>query len=148
MNKINELPNNTNAQLEMMAMVADIVAAYVSNHTVERDQLPGLVKQVQGSLRGTTIKNAALLPIPGEPAVPLEESITPEYIICLEDGKRMKMLKRHLRTTYGLTPEQYRERWNLPADYPLVAPNYAKKRQDIANSIGLGKTRLKHKKAA
>ncbi|MBA3814861.1 MAG: MucR family transcriptional regulator [Alphaproteobacteria bacterium] len=127
-------------------MVSNIVAAYVSNHTVEPSELPSLIQQIQRSVRGQDSQNAHLLSSPGVSAVSMEESITPDYIVCLEDGKQMKMLKRHLKTSYGMTPDQYRERWDLPENYPMVAPNYAKRRQEIANSIGLG-TRRKKKAA-
>ena len=110
-------------------MVSNIVATYVSNHTIEPSDLPGFIQQVQRSFSNS--KNSFLLSLPGTPAVPIEESITPDYIICLEDGKQMKMIKRHLKTSYGITPDQYRERWGLPANYPMVAPNYAKKRQGM-----------------
>ncbi|MBA3814825.1 MAG: MucR family transcriptional regulator [Alphaproteobacteria bacterium] len=141
----NSLDHATN-HLDIMCMVSNIVAAYVSTHTVESSELPSLIQQIQRNLRGRNSQNAHLLSSPGVPAVPIEESIKPDYIVCLEDGKQMKMLKRHLKTSYGMTPDQYRERWDLPANYPMVAPNYAKRRQEIANSIGLG-TRRKKKAA-
>lgn len=141
-------PPMSNNTLDIVAMVSNIVAAYVSNHTVELSELPGFIQQVQRSLGYSNSKNAFFLSsAPGMPAVPIQESITPDYIVCLEDGKQMKMLKRHLKTTYNITPDQYRKRWGLPANYPMVAPNYAKKRQSIAKSIGLGKTRNKTKVA-
>lgn len=139
----NNLIDQMNSKMDMMAMVSNVVAAYVSNHTVEPSELPSLMQQVRRSLCGSSTKASFVLAAPGTPAVPIEDSVTPDYIICLEDGKRMKMLKRHLKTAYGMTTDQYRERWNLPASYPMVAPNYAKKRQDIANSIGLGTHRKK-----
>lgn len=128
-------------QLEMMGMVSHIVAAYVSNNTVDVQDLPGFMRNV---LRGLcNARSKPSLTAPGLPAVPIEESITSDYIICLEDGKRMKMLKRHLKTVYNMTPDEYRERWGLPINYPMTAPNYAKRRQTIAKSIGLGKNRKK-----
>ena len=134
-------PNPANNNLEIMGLVSNIVAAYVSNHTVEVSDLPGLMKQVQQSLCHTNPKLS--LPAPGLPAVPIGESITPDYIICLEDGRKMKMLKPHLTKAYNMTPEQYRERWDLPLNYPMTAPNYTKTRQGIAKSIGLGRGRKK-----
>ncbi len=137
-----------NDSLELMAMVAEIVAAYVSNNEIKTEDLPAFMRQVQNSLCSVNSKQSYLLTSRTEPAVAIEDSIQPDYIVCLEDGKRMKMLKRHLRTSYNMTPEQYRERWNLPATYPMVAPNYAKRRQNIAKSIGLGTHRKGTKKAA
>ncbi|HUX78692.1 MAG TPA: MucR family transcriptional regulator [Alphaproteobacteria bacterium] len=137
-----------NDSLELMAMVADIVAAYVSNHQMETSSLPGFIQLVQRSLYNVGSSKSLLLSVRSEPAVPIEDSIQPDYIVCLEDGKCMKMLKRHLKTSYNLTPEQYRERWGLPSNYPMVAPNYAKTRQTIAKGIGLGTHRKGQKKAA
>lgn len=134
---------DTNESLEVMGMVADIVAAYVSNHTMEPSELPSFIQLVQRSLCNINSKNPFILPSRSEPAVPIEESIQPDYIVCLEDGKRMKMLKRHLATSYNMTPDQYRERWGLHANYPMVAPNYADKRKSIAKIIGLGHNRGK-----
>lgn len=135
----------TNESLEVMAMVSDIVAAYVSNHTMDPSELPNFVQLVQRSLCSANSKSSFILASRSEPAVPIDESVQPDYIVCLEDGKRMKMLKRHLKTAYNMTPDQYRERWGLPANYPMVAPNYAVKRQNIAKTIGLG---LKKRKQA
>lgn len=134
---------DTNESLDIMAMVSDIVAAYVSNHSMEPSELPSFIQLVQRSLCSLNSKNSFVLASRSEPAVPIEESIQPDYIVCLEDGKRMKMLKRHLKTSYNMTPDQYRERWSLPANYPMVAPNYAIKRQGIAKTIGLGHRRKK-----
>ena len=134
---------DTNDSLDIMAMVSDIVAAYVSNHTMEVSELPNFIQLVQRSLCSLNSNHSFVLASRSEPAVPIEDSIQPDYIVCLEDGKRMKMLKRHLKTSYNMTPDQYRERWGLPATYPMVAPNYAIKRQGIALSIGLGLSRRK-----
>jgi predicted transcriptional regulator len=134
---------DTNDSLDIMAMVSDIVAAYVSNHSMEISELPNFIQLVQRSLCSLNSNHSFVLASRSEPAVPIEESIQPDYIVCLEDGKRMKMLKRHLKTSYNMTPDQYRERWALPANYPMVAPNYAIKRQGIAKSIGLGTHRKK-----
>lgn len=126
---------------KVMGMVSNIVSAYVSNHTMEVSNLSNFIKEVQESLYNSNSK--ASLPPPGLPAVPIEKSITADYIICLEDGRQMKMLKRHLKTAYNITPEQYRKRWGLPLNYPMTAPNYTKKRQGIAKASGFGKTRNK-----
>jgi predicted transcriptional regulator len=134
---------DTNDSLDIMAMVSDIVAAYVSNHTMEVSELPNFIQLVQRSLCSLNSNHSFVLASRSEPAVPIEDSVQPDYIVCLEDGKRMKMLKRHLKTSYNMTPDQYRERWNLPPTYPMVAPNYAIKRQGIALSIGLGLSRRK-----
>ncbi len=129
--------------LDSMALVSEIVAAYVSNHTMEPSELPEFIKLVHKSLHNIGVRKSSL-GAPGIPAVPIDESINPDYIVCLEDGRRLKMLKRHLKTAYGMAPEQYKERWGLSPDYPMVAPNYAKKRTEIAKGIGLGlKTRQK-----
>lgn len=123
----------------LLPMVTEIVAAHLSNNTVAVADIPRLINEVYGALTGLGQGNAPLSAAAAqEPAVPVKKSIMPDHIICLEDGKKLKMLKRHLRTVYGLTPEQYREKWNLPADYPMVAPNYAKKRSSLARQIGLG----------
>jgi predicted transcriptional regulator len=124
--------------LEVLQLTADIVASHVSNNTVALGDMPLLIKQVYDSLSGLggeTPPESAERP---QPAVPIRKSVAPDYIICLEDGKKLKMLKRHLKTAYDMTPGQYRERWGLPADYPMVAPNYAAQRRDLAKKIGLG----------
>ena len=122
-------------------LTADIVAAHVSNNTVAISDLPQLIANVYGALSNLVgVDKAEEKP---EPKVPIRSSIRPDYIVCLEDGKRLKMLKRHLATHYQLTPQQYRERWGLPADYPMVAPNYAEQRRTLAKSIGLGTKRRK-----
>jgi predicted transcriptional regulator len=122
---------------ELLPLVTDIVAAHLSNNNVPSGELPQLIRDVYHALAAASGGAPAPLARP-EPAVPAKKSVTPEYIICLEDGKKLKMLKRHLRTSYDMSPEQYRERWNLPADYPMVAPNYAKQRSKLAKAIGLG----------
>lgn len=122
----------------LIAFTADIVAAHVSNNSVSLDELPSLIQNVHGAL--TTLGGAGSEPeAKQEPAVPIRSSIKPDFIVCLEDGKKLKMLKRHLMTHYNMTPEQYRTRWNLPADYPMVAPAYAETRRDLAKKIGLGR---------
>ena len=122
---------------ELLKLTADIVAAHVSNNSLSAGELPQLISQVHASLSDTG-KAASTEERPA-PAVAIKKSVMPDYIVCLEDGKKLKMLKRHLKTSYDLTPEQYRERWGLPADYPMVAPNYAKRRSALAKEIGLGK---------
>jgi len=122
---------------EVVRLTADIVAAYVSNNELAAGELPDLIRAVHLAIGGA---EAAAQP-PAEkqkPAVPIRRSITPDYIICLEDGARLKMLKRYLRSHYDMSPEEYRAKWNLPSDYPLVAPNYSKQRSQFAKKIGLG----------
>ncbi len=123
--------------VELLKLTADIVAAHVSNNKLPAAELSQLIAQVHASLSDTGGK-ANVVPRPS-PAVPIKKSVMPDHIVCLEDGKKLKMLKRHLKTSYDMTPEQYRERWGLPADYPMVAPNYAEKRSQLAKKIGLGK---------
>lgn len=122
-----------------ISLTGSIVAAYVANNKVAVAELPALIRQVHASLtqagEGEAAKPAAERP---KPAVSVRKSVTPDFIICLEDGVKLKMLKRHLRTHYGLTPQQYRDKWGLPADYPMVAPNYAERRSKLAKQIGLG----------
>jgi predicted transcriptional regulator len=129
---------------ELLALTAKIVAAHVANNTVSLADLPALIAQVHQALRGIDSPVAVAPRL--DPVVPIKKSVTPDYIICLEDGKKLKMLKRHLKTAYKLTPEQYRERWGLPADYPMVAPNYARQRSQLARDLGLG-TKSKRKRA-
>ena len=118
-------------------LTAKIVSAYVSNNTVPAGDIPGLINEVHAALTRVSGKPAEGPAEPLKPAVSLKKSITPEYIVCLEDGKKFKSLKRHLRTQYNMTPEQYREKWGLSADYPMVAPNYARQRSKLAKDIGL-----------
>ncbi len=134
----------------LVTLTSDIVTAHVANNNVEVSDLPSLIQNVYGALSGLGENEAD--EAPPEPAVSIRASVKPDYIVCLEDGKKMKMLKRHLMTAYGMTPDEYRQRWNLPADYPMVAPNYAKKRAELAKKIGLGRKpgqrRGRRKKAA
>ena len=125
-------------QDNLIELTAEIVAAFVSTNTVAAGDLPNLINQVHSALFRTA--SGAVEPEREalKPAVPVKKSITPDYIVCLEDGKKFKSLKRHLRTHYDLTPEQYREKWSLPLDYPMVAPNYAKARSALAREMGLG----------
>ena len=123
---------------EIIEMTADIVSAYVGNNAVSASDLPSLIHAVHGALAGVTAAAEAPEAAPREPAVPVKRSITPEFLICLEDGRKFKSLKRHLRTKYNMSPEDYRSKWNLAKDYPMVAPNYAKARSDLAKQMGLG----------
>ena len=129
----------------LLTLTSNIVAAHVANNRVETVALPDLIREVYATLSGISVADAGSGPRP-EPAVPVKKSITPDYLVCLEDGKKLKMLKRHLHSSYNLTPDQYRERWDLPADYPMVAPNYALQRRDLAKKIGLGTTRRRAKR--
>ena len=131
---------------ELMALTTDIVASHVSNNTVAITDLPSLIQQVYAALSGLGNAPAAAATRP-PPAVPIKKSVMPEYIVCLEDGKKLKMLKRHLKTRYNMSPEEYRERWGLPSDYPMVAPAYAQQRSDLAKKIGLGTKRGKKRRA-
>ena len=122
---------------DILKLVTEIVAAYVSKNPVAANELPGIIKNVHATLGGFAGSDDRALP--RAPAVPVKKSVQSDYIVCLEDGKKLKMLKRYLRSRYKLSPSEYRERWNLPPDYPMVAPNYAQKRSDFAKKIGLGK---------
>ena len=120
-------------------MASDIVAAYVSQNEISKDDLPELITTVYNSLVGVQSDGSGGLTTQQKPAISIRRSISPDFIVCLEDGKKLKMLKRYLRTNYSMTPEEYRARWNLPADYPMVAPNYAATRRELAKKIGLGR---------
>jgi predicted transcriptional regulator len=124
----------------LIALTADIVAAHVGNNHVEVGDIAVLIRSVHDALNDLGTPAEPVAP-PAEPAVPVRASVKPDYIVCLEDGRKLKMLKRHLMTHYNLTPEQYRAKWNLPADYPMVAPNYAEQRRTLAKKIGLGTQR-------
>ena len=121
---------------DVLRMTADVVAAYVRNNSLATNDLPGVIDAIHTSLADLNRDGAAAEP--PKPAVPIRRSVTPEFIICLEDGKKLKMLKRHLRTSFNLTPDEYRAKWRLGPDYPMVAPNYAKRRSEFAKKIGLG----------
>lgn len=125
----------------LVELTAEIVSAYVSKNSVESTDLGRLISEVHEALQRSTGAEAEPKLEPRRPAVPIKKSVTPDYIICLEDGKRFKSLKRHLRTHYDLTPEQYRERWGLPPEYPMVAPNYTDARSALAKKMGLGRKR-------
>jgi MucR family transcriptional regulator, transcriptional regulator of exopolysaccharide biosynthesis len=129
-------------------IAADIVSAYVSNNSVPSGDLPSLINEIHATLVKVAGGGGELPAEAPKPVVPIKKSVTPDHIICLEDGKKFKSLKRHLRTQYNLTPEQYRERWGLAPDYPMVAPNYAKARSDLAKEMGLGQQRRKRRARA
>jgi predicted transcriptional regulator len=128
-----------------IVLTTDVVSAYVSNNTVSSSEIPGLISEVYSALTRVSNGAAAALAEPLKPAVPIKRSITPEYLVCLEDGKKFKSLKRHLRTQYQMTPDQYRAKWNLPADYPMVAPKYAAVRSQLAKQMGLGQQRRRRR---
>jgi predicted transcriptional regulator len=121
----------------LITLTADIVSAHVSNNSVAVNDLPNLIANVHGALSGLGARQEPE-PVKPEPRVSIRSSVKPDFIVCLEDGKKLKMLKRHLKTSYNMTPEQYREKWQLPPDYPMVAPNYARHRSSLAKKIGLG----------
>ena len=130
------------SKAELLEMAADIVSAYVSNNEVKADSLPGLIESVYASVESLANADTDIDTGPRpDPAVPIEDSLTEDYLICLEDGQQFQSLKRHLRVKYNMTPEAYREKWCLPRDYPMVAPNYAKRRSELAKKTGLGKSR-------
>jgi predicted transcriptional regulator len=131
---------------ELLTLTAQIVASHVGNNTVDVNELPQLIQQVYSTIANVGSSGPAAATDKPQPAVPIKKSVTPEFIVCLEDGKKLKMLKRHLKTAYNMTPEEYRERWGLGPDYPMVAPNYAAQRRDLAKKIGLGTTRRKRKR--
>jgi predicted transcriptional regulator len=122
----------------LLEMTADIVSAYVGNNSVSANDLPSLIANIHAALSGVSSGPVEAEPEPKEPAVPIRKSISPDFLICLEDGRKFKSLKRHLRTKYDMSPEEYRSKWGLPKDYPMVAPNYAKARSDLAKQMGLG----------
>lgn len=126
---------------DLVEMSAEIVAAYVSSNQVAPQDLPSLIRTVYSALGGLTGGLAGGAELAQEPAVSVKKSVTPDFIICLEDGKKFKSLKRHLRTRYNMSPEEYRAKWGLPHDYPMVAPNYAKERSHLAKRMGLGQAR-------
>lgn len=125
-------------QEKLITLTSDIVAAHVSNSNVAVEDVPSLINNVYSALSGLGVDGSDNDPRP-EPAVSVRASVKPDYIVCLEDGKKLKMLKRYLRTNYNMSPEEYRARWELPSDYPMVAPNYAEKRRELAMQIGLGR---------
>jgi predicted transcriptional regulator len=139
--------DNDNNQETLIHLTAEIVAAHVSNNSVSVDDLPQLIGNVHGALSGLSSPQQTAEAKP-EPKVSVRSSVKPDYIVCLEDGKKLKMLKRHLMTHYQMTPDQYRNKWGLSSDYPMVAPNYAEQRRSLAKSIGLGTKRKRTARAA
>ncbi len=137
--------SDTNDQDVSLNLVTEIVSVFVSNNSVPTNQIPELITSVHQTLMNVS---GQVPEIPKKPAVPKKRSVTPDYIVCLEDGKKLKMLKRHIRTSYNLSPKEYRQKWGLPDDYPMVAPKYAAQRSELAKIIGLGKSRRKGRKAA
>lgn len=139
------MSENENNQETLITLTADIVSAHVSNNSVSVNDLPQLIQNVHAALAG--LSGSGQEPeVKQQPAVSIRSSIKPDYIVCLEDGKKLKMLKRHLMTHYNMTPDEYRQKWGLPADYPMVAPNYAEQRRSLAKKIGLGTSRRTAKK--
>ena len=127
-------------------LTATIVSAYLSNNPTPASEIPNLIGQIHAALLRVSMGRIDAPAEPAKPAVSVKKSMTPDYLICLEDGKRFKSLKRHLRTQYNMTPEQYRDKWGLPADYPMVAPSYSSRRSEFAKKIGLGRTAFSDKK--
>jgi len=137
--------SNTTSGATFIELTATIVSAYVSNNSVPASDLPALIDQVHTALTRVVTGHGNAPAAPPKPAVSVKKSVMPEYIVCLEDGKKFKSLKRHLRAQYNMTPEQYREKWGLAADYPMVAPNYAAARSRLAKQMGLGQQRRRRK---
>jgi predicted transcriptional regulator len=135
----------TDNTTDYIGLTAEIVSAYISNNTVASADIPALINQVHGALLRVSSGETQPSTEPLKPAVPVKRSINPDFIVCLEDGKKFKSLKRHLRTQYGMTPEQYREKWGLPVDSPMVAPNYAAARSQLAKQMGLGQQRRRRR---
>ena len=143
---MSEEKTSTVDRTELLALTSDIVSSHVANNSVAMADVPSMIEQVFATLSKLGSETAEAPAEKPKPAVPIRRSITPDYIICLEDGKQLKMLKRHLRTAYNMSPEEYREKWGLPADYPMVAPNYAEQRRSLAKKIGLGTKKARGKR--
>jgi|SRR5580704_15335676 predicted transcriptional regulator len=144
-----EVAEHTGTEMnDLVGMTADVVAAYVAQNPLPSAELPGLIQQIHATLQQVASGTHHTSEQPLTPAVPVKKSVTKDYIICLEDGKRFKSLKRHLRSSFDLSPEEYRKKWGLPYDYPMVAPNYAQTRSALAKSMGLGNLRQKAKQSA
>ena len=137
---------NNDTSGSFIELTADIVSAYVSNNSVSAGEIPSLINQVHAALVRVSAGQSDAHPEPLKPAISVKKSITPDHLVCLEDGKKFKSLKRHLRTQYNMTPEAYREKWGLPPDYPMVAPNYAAARSQLAKQMGLGQQRRRRSK--
>lgn len=142
---LERFPMSESSPKGFVDLTAAIVSAYVSNNTTTAAEIPALISQIHAALVRVASGSAEVATEPTKPAVSLKKSMTSEYLVCLEDGKRFKSLKRHLRTQYNMSPEQYREKWGLPADYPMVAPNYAVARSQLAKKMGLGQQRRRRK---
>jgi len=127
------------SELDLTSLTAEIVSAYVANNALSGDKIPDLISSIYGALSRASVQGVDAPKVELKPAVAIKKSVTPEYIVCLEDGKKFKSLKRHLKTHYDLSPEDYREKWGLPRDYPMVAPAYAAARSDLAKNMGLGR---------
>ena len=138
---------STAPKTQLMEMTADIVSSFVSKNKIPVPELPALISQVHAALSATATGKAEAEPVKLEPVVPIKSSVKPDYIICLEYGKKSKSLKRHLKSAFGMTPDEYRKKWGLKHDYPMVAPAYAAKRSELAKSMGLGNLRQKAAKA-
>lgn len=136
--------SDQNQKSELLNLTTSIVSSYLSKNAVEINDIPGLIREVFSTL--SAISNADQAAEKPQPIVPIKKSVQPDFIVCLEDGKKLKMLKRHLKTAYNMSPEEYRQRWGLPSDYPMVAPNYASQRRILAKKIGLGTSRRKSSK--
>ncbi len=138
------MAQNSDSQIlksdDILKLTTDIVAAYVSNNPIPVSEVPAMIKSVHTTLGGLGGSSQGEMQTSQKPAVPIKRSVNPDYIVCLEDGKKLKMLKRYLRSNYNMTPEEYRAKWGLPAYYPMVAPNYAAQRSEFAKKIGLGRT--------
>lgn len=134
-----QLDDNTIPREDVMQMTTDIVASFLSNNTIPTDSVEELIRRVHSTVNQLATSPTEKPQEKAKPAVPISKSVTDDYIVCLEDGRKLKMLKRYLRTTYDMTPEDYRRKWGLPADYPMVAPSYAKRRSEFAKKIGLGR---------
>jgi predicted transcriptional regulator len=128
-------------KMELLALTTDIVTSHLSRNTLETAEISSLIREVYSTL--ANVGTSEPISDRPQPAISIRKSIQPDYIVCLEDGKKLKMLKRHLKTAYNMTPEEYRQRWGLPSDYPMVAPNYANQRRNLAKKIGLGTRRKK-----
>lgn len=142
MNEMGSIDNGADLS-DLLQLTSEIVSSHVSNNPVAQSDLPVLIKSVFDTLHDLSTEEPEEPIEELKPAVPIKKSVTDDYIVCLEDGKKLKMLKRHLKSAFNMTPEEYRKRWDLPADYPMVAPNYAAKRQELAKKIGLGRNRSK-----
>jgi len=138
--------NQINNRPELLSLTSEIVSSYLSANTVPAADIPAIIERVYKTLSNVEGGVTGIAADRPQPAVPIKKSVTPEYIVCLEDGKKLKMLKRHIKSAYGMTPDQYRERWGLGPDYPMVAPNYAEKRSRLAKTIGLGKQSKRQRK--